>query len=206
MKTPQRTLRSRWIWLALAALVFSASAVSGYSASRHRASAGQEKDTSRPAGPDQATSLSDQTDLAVTVYNSNIALVRDVRQLTLPTGAFRLKFEDIAATVNPATVHFRSLTEPEKLGVLEQNYEYDLLDPAKLLHKYVGKEVTLVRSYQEARYHAKPDSRPVRGDMPDRAVPETLGQKQRRQHSQTDGDPQKKPAPVHRTLALLASS
>ena len=149
MKTPQRTLRSRWTWLALAALVFSASTVSGYSASRHRASASQEKDTSRPAGPDQATSLSDQTDLAVTVYNSNIALVRDVRQLTLPTGAFRLKFEDIAATVNPATVHFRSLTEPEKLGVLEQNYEYDLLDPAKLLHKYVGKEVTLVRSYQD---------------------------------------------------------
>jgi hypothetical protein len=56
---------------------------------------------------------------------------------------------DIAATVNPATVHFRSLTDPEKLGVIEQNYEYDLLEPAKLLHKYVGKEVTLVRSYQE---------------------------------------------------------
>src|SRR5437016_5825026 len=56
---------------------------------------------------------------------------------------------DIAATVNPATVHFRSLNDPEKLGVIEQNYEYDLLEPAKLLHKYVGKEVTLVRSYQE---------------------------------------------------------
>ena len=56
---------------------------------------------------------------------------------------------DIAATVNPATVHFRSLTDPDKLCVLEQNYEYDLLEPAKLLHKYVGREVTLVRSYQE---------------------------------------------------------
>ena len=49
--------------------------------------------------------------------------------------------------MNPATVHFRSLNEPEKLSVIEQNYEYDLLEPAKLLHKYVGKEVTLVRSY-----------------------------------------------------------
>jgi hypothetical protein len=97
-----------------------------------------------------ATTLNDQTDLAVTVYNSNIALVRDVRQLTLPSGAFQLKFMDIAATVNPATVHFRSLTEPEKLGILEQNYEYDLLEPAKLLQKYVGREVTLVRSYQES--------------------------------------------------------
>jgi hypothetical protein len=83
----------------------------------------------------------------MTVYNSNIALVRDVRSLSLPTGVFRLKLMDIAATVNPATVHFRSLNEPDKLGVLEQNYEYDLLEPAKLLNKYVGREVTLVRSY-----------------------------------------------------------
>ncbi len=149
MKTPRRTLRSRWTWLALAALVFSGGGVTCLSASRHRVSAGQEKDGSRSGGADQATSLNDQTDLAITIYNSNIALVRDVRQLTLPTGAFRLKFEDIAATVNPATVHFRSLTEPEKLGVIEQDYEYDLLEPAKLLHKYVGKEVTLVRTYQD---------------------------------------------------------
>ena len=109
----------------------------------------QEKEASRSTGADQSTSLSDQTDLNVTVYNSNIALVRDVRNLNLPSGTFRLKFMDIAATVNPATVHFRSLTEPDKLGVIEQNYEYDLLEPAKLLHKYVGKEITLVRSYQD---------------------------------------------------------
>src|ERR1700722_16396179 len=109
----------------------------------------QEKKAPRATGPDQSTSLNDQTDLNVTVYNSNIALVRDVRNLTLPGGIFRLKFMDIAATVNPATVHFRSLTDPEKLGVIEQNYEYDLLEPAKLLHKYVGKEVTVVRSYQD---------------------------------------------------------
>src|SRR2546427_1255879 len=101
------------------------------------------------AAEDSTTTLNDQTDLAVAVYNSNIALVRDVRQLALPSGTLRLKFMDIAATVNPATVHFRSLNEPDKVGVIEQNYEYDLLEPAKLLHKYVGREVTLVRSYQE---------------------------------------------------------
>jgi hypothetical protein len=103
----------------------------------------------READNSPTTTLTDQSDLNVTVYNSNIALVRDVRNLTLPTGSFRLKFEDIAATVNPATVHFRSLTDPSKLSVLEQNYEYDLLDPAKLLHKYVGKEVTLVHTYTD---------------------------------------------------------
>jgi hypothetical protein len=53
---------------------------------------------------------------------------------------------DIAASINPAAVHFRSLTEPSKLSVFEQNYEYDLLDPNKLLQKYVGREVTLVRA------------------------------------------------------------
>ena len=127
----------------------SITAIASYSATRKHAILAQDKDASRPATSDQATTLTDQTDLNVTVYNSNIALIRDVRQLTVPSGSFRLKFEDIAATVNPATVHFRSLTEPEKLSVVEQNYEYDLLEPAKLLHKYVGKEVTLVRAYQE---------------------------------------------------------
>jgi hypothetical protein len=91
------------------------------------------------------TTLTDQTDLALTVYNSNLSLVRDVRQLTLPSGDSLLRFMDIAASINPATVHFRSLTEPAKLNVLEQNYEYDLLDPNKLLQKFVGREVTLVR-------------------------------------------------------------
>src|SRR5213079_542238 len=66
------------------------------------------------------TTLDDQTELAVTVYNSDIAL-----------GTSDLHFMDIAATVNPATVHFRSLSEPSRVRVLEQNYEYDLLEPEK---------------------------------------------------------------------------
>ncbi len=94
------------------------------------------------------TTYSDQVDLAVTVYNSDIALVRDVRNVQLPVGSFDLRFMDIAATVNPATVHFRSLTEPARVNVLEQNYEYDLLEPDKLLRKYVGRDVTIVRTVQ----------------------------------------------------------
>src|SRR5712692_10211305 len=150
MNVPRPRWASRLAWFTAATLIFLLTAGVLYSAARSRRGGAQEKDSARAnANGDQSTSLNDQTDLAVTVYNSNIALVRDVRQLLLPSGAFRLKFMDIAATVNPATVHFRSLTEPEKLGVIEQNYEYDLLEPAKLLHKYVGKEVTLVRAYQE---------------------------------------------------------
>jgi len=101
-------------------------------------------------GPEQSSStLDDQSELAVTVYNSDIALVRDVRNLTLAHGSSDLRFMDIAATVNPATVHFRSLSEPSRVSVLEQNYEYDLLEPEKLLHKYVGRDVTLVRLVQD---------------------------------------------------------
>src|SRR5216683_2039213 len=151
MKIPGKNPKTRWIWIVSAVAVFAGSATLLYPATRaHKSFGTQEKESGRAGAGDQSTSLNDQTELNVTVYNSNIALVRDVRQLTLPNGAFRLKFMDIAATVNPATVHFRSLNDPEKLGVIEQNYEYDLLEPAKLLHKYVGKEVTLVRSYQES--------------------------------------------------------
>ncbi|HJU42165.1 MAG TPA: DUF4139 domain-containing protein [Vicinamibacterales bacterium] len=97
-------------------------------------------------GGDQATTIDDQAELSLTVYNSDIALVRDVRNLTLARGVGNLRFMDIAATVNPTTVHFRSITAPQQVSVLEQNYEYDLLEPDKLLRKYVGREVTLMRN------------------------------------------------------------
>ena len=149
MKIPGNSAKFRWVGLISMVALLAAVAIRYPAARGNRVYASQEKEAARQTAGDQTTSLNDQTDLNVTVYNSNIALIRDVRNLALPSGTFRLKFMDIAATVNPATVHFRSLNEPDKLGVIEQNYEYDLLEPAKLLHKYVGKEVTLVRSYQE---------------------------------------------------------
>jgi hypothetical protein len=129
------------LWVA-ALLVAGTAALSHHSAPAAAAAA------SREAGQDGST-LDDQVDLGVTVYNSDIALVRDVRELQLPRGSFDLKFMDVAATVNPTTVHFRSLTEPARVSVLEQNYEYDLLEPDKLLRKYVGRDVILVRRRQE---------------------------------------------------------
>src|SRR6267142_1299508 len=150
MKIALNRIPTRWrLGLVSSAVLLAATAVAFPLCRSSRVLATQEKEAAQATNSDHATSLNDQTDLAVTVYNSNIALVRDVRNLSLPSGLFRLKFMDIAATVNPATVHFRSLNEPEKLGVVEQNYEYDLLEPAKLLHKYVGKEITLERSYFE---------------------------------------------------------
>lgn len=139
----EKLTKKFWAWMLVAVLLFGpAWASRSVVAESARAAAPAKVET-------QSTTLDDQVDLAVTVYNSNIALVRDVRQLNFPEGVFDIRFMDIAASVNPATVHFRSLTEPERVGVLEQNYEYDLLDPQKLLQKYVGREVTLMRARQE---------------------------------------------------------
>jgi hypothetical protein len=126
-------------------LVTPALALAGFVTVHDNASPAQ---AAAPAAQDSST-IEDQTELALTVYNSDLALVRDVRTLQLPRGVHDLKFMDIAATVNPASVHFRSLSEPARLDVLEQNYEYDLLEPDKLLRKYVGRDVTLVRTRQD---------------------------------------------------------
>jgi hypothetical protein len=142
-------LRTRKV-LGTAILVafFATALLAGYLRRAH-AAPGQKDE---PAAKTSAltTNEKDQVDLAVTVYNSNLALVRDVRQIHLSAGVFPLHFEDVAASINPATVHFRSLSEPTKLSVVEQDYEYDLLEPAKLLQKYVGREVTLVRAEKDA--------------------------------------------------------
>ena len=95
------------------------------------------------------TTAKDRQSVNVTVYNSNIALVRETRRLILPNGRVALRFADVAAQIRPETVHLASLTALGSLSILEQNYQYDLLNPAKLLDKYVGREVTLVlRSFQ----------------------------------------------------------
>lgn len=99
--------------------------------------------------PLHITSAKDRQSVNVTVYNSNIALVRETRNLTLPSGRVALRFSDVASQIRPETVHLASLSAIGSLQILEQNYQYDLLNPAKLLDKYVGRELTLVmRRYE----------------------------------------------------------
>jgi hypothetical protein len=98
---------------------------------------------------EQTTTARDRQSVNITVYNSNLGLVRETRRLTLPNGRIALRFADVTALIRPETVHLASLTAPSSLRILEQNYQYDLLNPAKLLDKFVGKEITLVlRHYQ----------------------------------------------------------
>src|SRR5439155_20394452 len=93
---------------------------------------------------EQTTTAGDRQSVNITVYNSNLGLVRETRRLTLPSGRIALRFADVTAQIRPETVHLGSLTATSSLRILEQNYQYDLLNPAKLLDKFVGREITLV--------------------------------------------------------------
>ena len=95
------------------------------------------------AEPAKST-IDDQEQIYITIYNNNLGLVKDIRQIYLTRGISELQFMDVAQRINPTTVHIKSLIEPDSLSVLEQNYEYDLLNPAKLLDKYVGEKVKLI--------------------------------------------------------------
>jgi hypothetical protein len=92
------------------------------------------------------TTLKDQKALAVTIYNDNLALVKDTREVRLPKGETRLAFQEVSANIRPETALLRNLTTPKDFWVAEQNFDFDLLTPQKLLEKYVGEKVTVVRS------------------------------------------------------------
>jgi hypothetical protein len=93
----------------------------------------------------------DQQDVAVTIYNSNLGLVKDTRIINFKPGIHELKFMDVAAKIDPTTVHIKSLINGSSLNVLEQNYEYDLLSPQKLLEKFVGQSVQLATINPETK-------------------------------------------------------
>lgn len=88
------------------------------------------------------TTGADQQDLSLTVYNSNLALIRDVRKITIPAGENSLAFKEISSGIQPET----AVLKGGKIVVLEQNYEFDLLSPVSLLQKYIGKTVQLARA------------------------------------------------------------
>src|SRR3569833_4453988 len=81
----------------------------------------------------------------VTVYNENLGVVKETRPFTLKDGINELKVEDVAAQIDPTSVHFKSLTAPDAVTVLEQDFRYDLASPDSILNRYLGKEIELQR-------------------------------------------------------------
>ncbi len=80
----------------------------------------------------------------ITVYNDNMALVNDHRTIELKEGINEVRFSNVTARIDPTSVWFSSLTDPENTKVLEQNFEYDLVDTNKLLAKFVDEKIKVV--------------------------------------------------------------
>jgi hypothetical protein len=93
----------------------------------------------------QQSVAGDRTAVDLTIYNENLSLIREERIIQLVKGMSRVVLPDIPATIDGTSLHFISLMDPAAVRVLEQNYQYDLVHQAKLLEKYVGKEVEFVR-------------------------------------------------------------
>src|SRR5690349_5700694 len=90
-----------------------------------------------------APAVAADRDLTVTVYNSNLALVKDVRSLDFGTGTKTFRLTDVSAQIDPTSVHL----VPKGgggLSVLEQNFQYDLVSADKVLERYVDKELTVI--------------------------------------------------------------
>jgi len=101
----------------------------------------------------------DTRGVSLTIYNQNFAVVRETRTIPLSEGMNILRYEDVAAKIDPTSISFKSLTAPGEVSVREQNYQYDLLTPQAILEKSLGKRV----SYKRVHYDGKTEI--VRGTI-----------------------------------------
>ena len=83
-----------------------------------------------------------QGDVSVTIYNNGLGLVQDVRELPIASGRSTISFPDVSAQIRPETLSFAAADT----GIVEQNFDFDLLTPAKLIEKAIGQTITLVRT------------------------------------------------------------
>ncbi len=96
---------------------------------------------------EKRSTLDDQQAVAITIYNQDLALVKDIRQLKLGGGQIQLAMREVSAKMRPETAQLRSLSHPDGFRLLEQNFDFDLLTPAKLLEKYVGRTVRIIKTH-----------------------------------------------------------
>ena len=119
------TKKRTFLWSALAALTLLSATVLG-------------------GGGRPAPAAAQGQGVELAVYNQDLALVQDRRSMNLTKGVSEVRFSDVASQIDPTSVHFQSITDPQGTTVLEQNYEYDVVGSAKLLQKYVDKEIRVV--------------------------------------------------------------
>ncbi len=121
---------TRWLMLVMAPMLVMAT---------HNAMAGKDEET--------RSTLEDQKKVAVTIYNQQLALVKDLREITLQKGLNILAFREVSGQIRPETALLRSLSHPQGFSLLEQNFDFDLLTPEKLLQKFVGQKVRVVKTH-----------------------------------------------------------
>lgn len=95
---------------------------------------------------EKITTSQDQKSIAVTIYNENLALIKDSRNVELSENANQLAWREVSALIRPETALLRNQTSQSNFHILEQNFDFDLLTPQKLLEKHVGKEISVVRT------------------------------------------------------------
>ncbi len=90
--------------------------------------------------------LDQQSDVAVTIYNADLALVKDQRLLTLGQGEQSIAFMGVSGKIRPETALLRNIQDQNAISIIEQNFDFDLLTPQSLLDKSLGKTIQIVRT------------------------------------------------------------
>ncbi len=85
-----------------------------------------------------------ERNISLTIYNQDLGLVKDTRDLSFVSGRNEIKFTEVAEKIDPTSVHFQVLEAPDKINLLEQNYQYDLVSSDKILEKYVDKNIQIL--------------------------------------------------------------
>jgi hypothetical protein len=83
----------------------------------------------------------ERKEVSLTVYNNNLGLVSEIRSLKLKSGQNEVRLAEIPSQIDATSVHFASLTSPDKVTILEQNYQYDLVSAAKLMERYIDNKI-----------------------------------------------------------------
>ncbi|MFC1837796.1 DUF4139 domain-containing protein [Thermodesulfobacteriota bacterium] len=96
---------------------------------------------------EKISTLKDQKEVAVTIYNENLALVKDKRTIALQQGENTLAFREVSGRMRPETALLQNPAREQNVTVIEQNFDFDLLTPQKLLEKYVGRKIGLVKTH-----------------------------------------------------------
>ncbi len=99
----------------------------------------QGKSAGKPAAGSSQAAAGDR-DVAVTVYNENLGVVKDRRRFTLASGISELRFTDVASLIDPTSVHLRPLGK-STIEVITQDYRFDLVSTEKLLERYLDQPV-----------------------------------------------------------------